>query len=124
MKATILTVALVSALSAAAMTGNDGPFTTMQWTNGLYAQQGSGPVVLFPVPASGQVNIAYPGLAGNAEVMLISEDGRVMQDTEVGETKGMLTTLDLGGLGNGLYFIRVIQPSGLDVTERLVVANN
>ena len=65
----------------------------------------------------------YPGLTGEATVSVLSEDGRLMESFEVGETKDARSTLNVSGLDNGIYLIRVIQPSGLDITRQLIVAN-
>ncbi len=123
MRTVIFAAAVVVAFSTAAMPGNDGPYTTEHWTNGQYAQQSEGAVNLFPNPASDQVSITFPGLTGDAVVSLFAEDGRMMRQIEIGETRSFLYTMDIASLENGMYFIRVVQPSGLDVTRRLMVAN-
>ncbi len=123
MRTVIFAVAVVAALSTAAMPGSDGPFTTEHWTNGLYAQQTSGPVALYPNPASNEVNIIYPGLTGEATVTLFTEDGRIVHQVDIGEVNSVRTIFDVANLGNGMYFIQVVQPSGLNVTRRLMVAN-
>jgi hypothetical protein len=120
----LIAVGMAAACTLTARTGNDGPFTTGHWTNGLYAQQANGPVMLYPVPAREQVNVIYPGLTGKADVTLIAGDGRIIRSIEVGETHAAQTVVDVSNLDNGIYFLRVVQPSGLDVTKRLVVAND
>lgn len=123
MRTVIFAAAVVAALSTAAMPGSDGPYTTNHWTTGQYAQQSIGVVNIFPNPASDHVNISFPGLTGEAVVSLIAEDGRVMRQIDIGETRSFLSIMDIASLDNGMYFIRVVQPSGLDVTRRLMVAN-
>ncbi len=103
--------------------GGDGPFTTTHWSNGQFAQQNSGPIGLFPNPASGEVNLIFPGLTGEATVSIVAEDGRLMSSFEVAETSDAQTVIGLSDLRNGIYFVRVYQPSGLDLTKQLVVAN-
>lgn len=115
--------AVAVALSTAAMPGNDGPFTTTHWTSGLYAQQVDGAVNVFPNPASQQVNIVYPGLSGEATVTIMAEDGRIMRSILVGQTYGTRSVIDLNGLSNGVYFVRVEQPNGMNLTKRLMVAS-
>lgn len=123
MRTVLFAAAVAAAFTTAARPANDGSFTTQHWTTGQYAQQSTGPVDVFPNPASDRVNIVFPGLAGEAVVAVIAEDGRLMQERTVGETRGTRFVLDISGLENGFYLIRVIQPSGLDLTRRLVVAN-
>lgn len=123
MRTVIFAAAVAVALSAAAMPGNDGPYTTTHWTNGQYAQQSSGIVNIFPNPASDRVNITFPGLTGEATVSLIAEDGRLMRSMNIGDTRSVRSVMDIGSLENGLYLICVVQPNGLDVTRRLMVAN-
>ena len=115
--------AVAIALSTAAMPGNDGPFTTTHWTSGLYAQQADGPVNVFPNPASQQVNIVYPGLTGEATVTIVAEDGRIMRSMQVGQTNGTRSVIDLNNLANGIYLVRVEQPSGLNIARRLIVSS-
>ena len=123
MKTWILSAAMAAALPLMASPGNDGPFTTDHWTTCQVAQRDLGIIGMYPNPASGQVNIIYPGLTGEATVAVLSEDGRLMESFEVGETKDARSTLNVSGLDNGIYLIRVIQPSGLDSTRQLIVAN-
>ena len=123
MRTVIFAAAVVVAFSTAAMPGSDGPYTTEHWTNGQYAQQTTGVVNIFPNPASDQVNITFPGLTGEATISLIAEDGRLMRQIEIGETGSFQSIMNIASLQNGMYFIRVVQPSGLDVTRRMMVAN-
>lgn len=46
-----------------------------------------------------------------------------MSSFEVAETSDAQTVIGLSDLRNGIYFVRVYQPSGLDLTKQLVVAN-
>lgn len=123
MRTVILAAAVAVGFSTAAMPANDGSFTTHHWTNGQYAQQANGPVDVYPNPASNRVNIIFPGLTGEAVVALFAEDGRLVQEFTVGETQATRSVPDISNLKNGVYFIRVIQPSGFDLTRRLMVAN-
>jgi hypothetical protein len=70
-----------------------------------------------------RITLAYPGLTGEATVSVMAEDGRVMRTLIVGETHAARSVLQIGNLRNGIYFIRVEQPSGLDLMRRLVVVN-
>lgn len=121
MRTVIFAAAVAAALSTAAMPGNDGPFTTNEWTNGLYAQPGEGPVRIFPDPATDRFNIIFPGLTGEAVVSVISSEGRVIDQQEVGNTANSRMEYDTGRLVNGIYIIRVQQPDGLTLTQRVVV---
>ncbi|MFZ1616887.1 MAG: T9SS type A sorting domain-containing protein [Flavobacteriales bacterium] len=123
MRTMIFIAAVATALSTAAMPGNDGPFSTSQWTNGLYAQQSDAQVGIFPNPASGQVNVIYPGLTGEATLTLITEDGRILRRQEIGQTEATLTQVDLSTLSNGICIVRVEQPSGMSISRRLVVSD-
>ena len=123
MRTVIFAGALAVALSTVAMPVSDGPYTTNHWTDGQYAQQTSGMVNIYPNPASDRVNISFPGLTGGAVVSLIAEDGRVMRQIDIGETGSFQSVVDISSLQNGVYFVRVVQASGLDVTRRLMVAN-
>lgn len=123
MRTMIFIAAVAVALSTAAMPGNDGPFTTSGWTSGLYAQRTDGPVNVYPNPASQQVNVIYPGLTGEATLTIVAEDGRIMRSMQIGETNGTRSVIDLNGFANGVYFVRVEQPSGMDITRRLMVAS-
>lgn len=119
----IFVAAVAVALTTAAMPGNDGPFSTSHWTSGLYAQQVEGPVNVYPNPASQQVNIIYPGLTGEATLTIVASDGRIMRSEDIGQTEGTRTVIDLNGLSNGIYFVRVEQPSGMDISRRLMVSS-
>ena len=105
------------------MPGSDGPFTTSEWTSGLYAQRTDGPVNIFPNPASQQVNVVYPGLTGEATLTIVASDGRIMRSLQVGQTSGTRSVIDLNDLANGIYLVRVEQPSGMSITRRLMVAD-
>jgi len=105
------------------MSGSDGPFTSTHWTSGLYAQQADAPVNLFPNPASQQVNVVYPGLTGEATVTIVAEDGRIMRSMHIGQTNGARSVIDLNNLANGVYLVRVEQPSGLNISRRLIVSS-
>ncbi|MBZ0204868.1 MAG: T9SS type A sorting domain-containing protein [Flavobacteriales bacterium] len=115
--------AVAVALSTAAMPGSDGPYTSNHWTNGQYAQQLSGPVNIFPNPASQQVNVVYPGLMGEATLTIVAEDGRIMRSMHIGQTNGTRSVIDLNNLANGVYLVRVEQPSGLNISRRLIVSS-
>ena len=123
MRTMIFVAAVAVALSTAAMPGSDGPFTTSEWTSGHYAQQMDGPVNVFPNPASQQVNVIYPGLTGEATLTIVAEDGRIMRSMQIGETNGTRSVIDLNGLANGLYLVRVEQPSGMNISRRLMVSS-
>ena len=122
MRTVIFATAVAAALSAAAWPGGDGPFKTSEWTSGLYSQTVDGPINVYPNPASEQVNIAYPGLSGEATLTIVAEDGRIMRTIQIGETEGTLSIIDLNGLANGVYLVRVEQPDGLNISRRLMVA--
>lgn len=123
MRTVIFAAAVALAFNTAAMPGSDGPFTNNHWTGGQYAQQVNDPVMVFPNPATDRVNLTYPGLTGEATVSIIAEDGRLLRRINIGETHAVRSVLPIGDLRNGIYFIRVVQPSGLDLMKRLVVVN-
>ncbi len=76
-----------------------------------------------PDPASGRVNVIYPGSTGEATLTLISEDGRILRSEEIGQTQGTRTGVDLSGLSNSIYIVRVEQPSGMSIARRLIVSD-
>lgn len=119
----IFIAAVAVALSTAAMPGNDGPFTTTQWTSGLYAQQMAGAVNVFPNPASDQINIVFPGLTGEAVVSVLAEDGRLMDQFNVVQTSIQRVIYNTANLNNGIYFVRVQQANGRNEMKRLIIAN-
>lgn|GEM_PF-5855370 len=112
------------AFSTAARASEDGPFTTSDWTSGQYAQQSSGPVNLFPNPASDQVNIVYPGLTGEATVAIYAEDGRLVDQFQVNQTAGTKTEYNTDSLPSGTYLVSVTQANGSRNTVRLMVSND
>ncbi len=112
------------AFSTAARASEDGPFSTSDWTSGLYSQQTDGPVSLFPNPASHQVNIVFPGLTGEATVSIMAEDGQLLDSFQVDQTAGTRSVYDTDNLPNGTYMVRVLQENGSQNTVRLMVAND
>ena len=124
MRTFILAAAVMVAFSTAARASEDGPFTTSNWTSGLYAQQTAGPVSLFPNPASNQVNIVYPGLTGEATVSIFAEDGRLIDQFQVDQTAGTQTEYNTDNLPSGTYLVSVMQADGGRNTVRLMVAND
>ncbi|MCO6482957.1 MAG: T9SS type A sorting domain-containing protein [Flavobacteriales bacterium] len=121
MKTGSILAAVVMVMSTATVAGS-GQYTTSGWTEGQYAQQADAPVVIYPNPVIDQVNITFPGLQGDATVSIFAGDGRLMRSIQVGETRDARTVLNLGGMANGVYLVRVVQPSGFDYARRLVVA--
>src|SRR5690606_39590564 len=89
-----------------------------------YAQQTDGQMGIFPNPASGGVNIVYPGLEGKATLAIVAGDGRVMRRMDIGQTGAARTVVDISGLANGSYWVRITQPGGFDYARRLVVAQS
>lgn len=113
--------AVVMVMSTAAMAGN-GPYTTLHWGDGQYAQHNDAQMVVYPNPANDQVSITFPGLQGDATLSIYAEDGRLMRSIQLGETRDLRTVLNVEDLANGIYLVRVVQPSGFDYARRLVVA--
>lgn len=124
MRTFILAAAVMVAFSTAARASEDGPFSTSDWTSGLYSQQTDGPVSLFPNPASHQVNIVFPGLTGEATVSIMAEDGQLLDSFQVDQTAGTRSVYDTDNLPNGTYMVRVLQENGSQNTVRLMVAND
>ena len=124
MRSVIFAAAVAATLSTAAMPGSDGPFTTNNWTSGLYSQQVDGPVNVFPNPASQQVNVVYPGLTGEATLTIVAEDGRIMRSMQIGQTNGTRSVIDINSLSNGVYLVRVEQPNGFNISRRLIVSGS
>lgn len=112
---------MVMVMSTAAMAGN-GPYTTSHWGDGQYAQYNDAQMVVYPNPANDQVSITFPGLQGDATLSIYAEDGRLMRSIQLGETRDLRTILNIEDLANGIYLVRVVQPSGFDYARRLVVA--
>ena len=123
MRTVIFAAAVAAAFSTAAMPANDGPFSTSEWTSGLYAQRTDGALNVFPNPASQQVNVIYPGLTGEATLTILAQDGRIMHSEQIGQTEGTRSVIDLNGLSNGFYLVRVQQPNGMDISRRLIISS-
>lgn len=122
MRTLLFTAAVAASVTAAAFSTGDGPFTKGTWDNGQYAQQTDGQMGIFPNPASDEVNVVYPGLEGKATLAIVAGDGRVMRRMDIGQTGAARTVVDISGLANGSYWVRITQPGGFDYARRLVVA--
>jgi hypothetical protein len=71
---------------------------------------------LFPNPATeGQVDIIAPGAR---QFMLMEVTGRVLRS---GTLPGERQTIDLSGLGGGMYIVRLQYADGGTATQRLMV---
>lgn len=53
---------------------------------------------------------------------IYAEDGRLVRSIQLGETRDLRTVLNVEDLANGIYLVRVVQPSGFDYARRLVEA--
>ena len=75
-------------------------------------------VTIFPNPAKDQVNISSKNIQ-DAQITMISSDGHVVE-LPLGTMNNGMLTLDLSGVQNGVYFIRIVEKN-LVTTEKLVV---
>lgn len=90
-------------------------------------QQGSNTsersIKFFPNPAKSTLFVQLSGYSGNVTVQLQSVDGKVLQQDKllVKSLKTAQQLLDVSGLANGIYLIRVIDEKGIPHTEKLVI---
>lgn len=82
----------------------------------------SGGVTIYPNPASGTVNIESSALKGEAQVTITDAIGRILLTTTQA-VNDMSFKMDVSGLNNGIYILN-IRCGSVDVTSKLVIANN
>ncbi len=83
---------------------------------GRVAMEGSGELRAYPNPSSGRVRVECEGGCEGKEVEVVNQYGeRVMQQ---GFGEGGECVLDLGGLSNGVYLVRIGTRSAAIVVQR------
>lgn len=77
---------------------------------------------VYPNPASTSITLNYKaGVSGNAQVYMVDQAGRVCMSQPLSlETGENIATLDISGLANGLYFVRLVSEGGAYTTKILV----
>jgi hypothetical protein len=76
-------------------------------------------ILLYPNPASSEVNVSLEGFTGALQMNFTDLNGRTVRTIEV---QGTATRVDLEGLNKGMYFISFRSEDGNHIaTERLVV---
>lgn len=73
----------------------------------------------YPLPARNQVTLQHGTIEGKAQIMVASEDGRVVKRV-VPSTGSMQTSIDLSTLKAGLYLLRLESSNGEVQTLKLV----
>lgn len=98
----------------------EGPRTEVQVVVGSVgvAENGNGSIAVFPVPASGALNIRLEGITGVVDLQLCDVAGRVVR-ADRALAQGV-RTMDLGGLAFGDYTLRVVHAGGSSM-HRVVV---
>ena len=76
---------------------------------------------IYPNPAKSSISV-YMQDKKMDRIEMVDAQGRVMQEKQVFELKGVPTQLDLRGIANGVYFVKIYGGDESWVT-RLVVAN-
>ncbi len=78
-------------------------------------------IAIYPNPAKSSISV-YMQDKKMDRIEMVDAQGRVMQEKQVFELKGVPTQLDLRGIANGVYFVKIYGGDESWVT-RLVVAN-
>ncbi|MFT3884389.1 MAG: T9SS type A sorting domain-containing protein [Flavobacteriales bacterium] len=124
MRAFTIIAAVALTVNAAAQGTANGPTSTGfgegAWNAGLFEQQTTGRVIIFPNPADDRSSIVFPGFTGPAIVTIIASDGRVMEQKQMNQTAGQQLIAETADLADGCYLVNVEQ-DGDRVVERLVV---
>ena len=91
-------------------------------STGIMETPGNASLVVYPNPSSGLVNLRFSSaIATRAELLLSSPDGRPVIDKLQAATAGENTIrLNLGGLPEGMYFIRIKTSNGIQ-TGKLII---
>ncbi len=75
-------------------------------------------IKVYPNPASNLINLELPDDSGYTHISILSADGRVVQSRNLSGVAGsQLVSLDVSGLNNGIYFVRVQGPAGQQTTR-------
>jgi hypothetical protein len=75
-------------------------------------------ITLYPNPASDYTVLSLDKEISNTRVQLLDATGRVVQSTEV---VNLSCRIPVGSLQQGLYFVRVVNPTGGGLVKKLVV---
>ncbi len=80
-------------------------------------------VTVSPNPAQGKVYVTLKGYTGNVTIQVQSVDGKILraEKLQVASMKSAQQLLNVSGLANGIYFIRVMDEKGSPQTEKLVI---
>lgn len=78
------------------------------------AEQAEGGLLLFPDPVTDMLSIACPGMAPNASIEVLDGSGRAVR---TGLLRGPLAELDVQGLVQGIYALRVRDNGRLHVAR-------
>ena len=98
----------------------EGPRTEVEVVVGSVGVQeaATSGISIFPVPASGQLNVRFDGVGGTVDLELMDLTGRMVR-SERTAAQG-LRTMDITGLAGGEYTLRVRHAGGTS-THRVVV---
>ena len=77
---------------------------------------------VYPNPTGGELNVDLTQYIGRSvRLEVYSLEGKLMQFTELDEVQNTLERLDLKGLQNGMYLVKVKSAGLPDATRRVVL---
>ena len=93
--------------SVITVTVTDNATYTAYFTRNEGIEQADGifDLVLYPNPASSVVNIAVEGMQGNAEMMIMDLNGRIVERRSVAQAE--IVQVDVNNYAQGTYFVRI-----------------
>lgn len=76
---------------------------------------------LYPNPATNQTTVKVSGVNGDAKVLVVDEQGRVIETINAIPSNGTIETkIDLSKYSSGIYFVKVIGEK-IQKTEKLII---
>lgn len=83
---------------------------------------GTDKIDVYPNPAAGKAVIKIDmGRSVSSRYDLMDVNGRIIISKELGKSDGRLETVDISGLSEGVYFVKVTLDNGSTVTRKLMV---
>ena len=101
-------------------------FTTLPNPQGIDNSQLStlnSQLLIYPNPASDNVNISISGINGEVAIMIVDINGRTVLGSSLRPAEGNDFTLpiDISTLAPGAYFVRISTNGGIDIVKKLIV---
>ncbi len=72
---------------------------------------------IFPNPAETEINISSNTVNGRVSLIILDQQGRIMKQEEHAFTPGLVVTIAIGELSNGIYFLRAITADKSEVLK-------